>query len=253
MKKNFFQEVYPFATENMNAYFERLELSDKNVLTVGSSCDQLFNAIVYGAKSVTVFDINSNVKKYYEWKKRLLFQCKRENFAKTVLQKIKYSEIPFTKDILDIATIYRMNHYLENDDIYRKLQHLLLKTPVFFVEGDLFAPNIKKQYDRIIFSNVLQYVDSFFPGNHCSSYQVIRDTFMSWQPLLNEEGILQFLYLYSFRLEDLKDNGHSIACYNIKPIYELLKEYRLEIEWVSGIGDKPDAILTYTNKTNERK
>ncbi len=66
MEKNFFQEVYPFATENMNAYFERLELSDKSVLTVGSSCDQLFNAIAYGAKSVTVFDINPNVKKYYE-------------------------------------------------------------------------------------------------------------------------------------------------------------------------------------------
>lgn len=73
MEKNFFQEVYPFATENMNAYFERLELSDKSVLTVGSSCDQLFNAIAYGAKSVTVFDINPNVKKYYEWKKQLLF------------------------------------------------------------------------------------------------------------------------------------------------------------------------------------
>ena len=54
MEKNFFQEVYPFATENMNAYFERLELSNKSVLTVGSSCDQLFNAIAYGAKSVTV-------------------------------------------------------------------------------------------------------------------------------------------------------------------------------------------------------
>ena len=151
MEKNFFQEVYPFATENMNAYFERLELSDKSVLTVGSSCDQLFNAIAYGAKSVTVFDINPNVKKYYEWKKQLLFQCKRENFVKTVLEKIECSDISFTKDVLDIGTIYRINYYLENDDVYKQLQQLLIQTPVNFVEGNLFAPNIKEQYDRIIY------------------------------------------------------------------------------------------------------
>ena len=247
MEKNFFQEVYPFATENMNAYFERLELSDKSVLTVGSSCDQLFNAIAYGAKSVTVFDINPNVKKYYEWKKQLLFQCKRENFVKTVLEKIECSDISFTKDILDIGTIYRINHYLENDDVYKQLQQLLIQTPVNFVEGNLFAPNIKEQYDRIIFSNVLQYVGSFFSGNHLSSYQIIRDTFMIWKSLLNKEGILQFLYLYSFRTKDLHDCSHSIACYNIKPIYNLLKGHRLDMEWISGICQEPDAILTYTN------
>lgn len=53
-----FESVYPFATENVLEYFATLNLKDQSVLTVGSSLDQLFNALVYGAKKVSVFDIN---------------------------------------------------------------------------------------------------------------------------------------------------------------------------------------------------
>ena len=70
---------------------------------------------------------------------------------------------------------------------------------------------------------------------------------MIWKLLLNKKGILQFLYLYSFRTKDLHDCSHSIACYNIKTIYNLLKGHRLDMEWISGICQEPDAILTYTN------
>lgn len=41
-----FQKIYPFATENVKDSFNLLNL----VLTVGSSIDQVFDAVLYGAR-----------------------------------------------------------------------------------------------------------------------------------------------------------------------------------------------------------
>ena len=81
-----FESVYPFATENVLEYFATLNLKDQSVLTVGSSLDQLFNALVYGAKKVSVFDINPYVKEYFEIKKQILLHSKRKNFVKKILE-----------------------------------------------------------------------------------------------------------------------------------------------------------------------
>ena len=45
-----FQKVYPFTTENIAGYFSSLNMHNKSVLTVGSSLDQAFNALIFGAK-----------------------------------------------------------------------------------------------------------------------------------------------------------------------------------------------------------
>lgn len=69
MKKKYFKE-YPFATENVSGYIKNICLKDKDVLTLGSSCDQAFNSLVCGAGNVTIFDINPEVKNYYLEKKK---------------------------------------------------------------------------------------------------------------------------------------------------------------------------------------
>ena len=56
--KNLFDCVYPFTTECISGYFDKLNLSNKEVLTVGSSLDQAFNALLCGAGKVTVMDIS---------------------------------------------------------------------------------------------------------------------------------------------------------------------------------------------------
>ena len=60
----FEDKVYPFTTEEISGYFKYLNLKDKSVLTVGSSGDQAFNAIYYGARKVTLFDINPTTEKF---------------------------------------------------------------------------------------------------------------------------------------------------------------------------------------------
>ena len=80
----FKEKVYPFTTEIISGYFPKLELKGKSVLTVGSSLDQAFNALVLGASDVTVYDINPSVKEFYKVKKNLVLSTPREenfNFA----------------------------------------------------------------------------------------------------------------------------------------------------------------------------
>jgi hypothetical protein len=55
---NMFYKLYPFSTENLKGCFDNFDFKNKSVLTVGSSCDQIFNLLLRGASSITCFDIN---------------------------------------------------------------------------------------------------------------------------------------------------------------------------------------------------
>ena len=245
--ENGFESVYPFATENVSEYFTALNLKDQSVLTVGSSLDQLFNALVYGAKKVSVFDINPYVKEYFEIKKQILLHSKRKNFVKKVFE-LQKQNFAFSKDVPNEKRIYESNIYLSTDAYYEKLQELVQTVPIDFIEGNIFTPDLLESYDRIIFSNILQYLDYFFPDKNVDLFQQIKILVTCWNKFLNKNGILQLLYLYSYGYQDLFKENHSICCYNLKKIVETLQPFKLDIEWISGFYEKKDAIVTYTKK-----
>lgn len=58
--KNFnsLSQIYSFTTENIAGYFEQLQFTNKDVLTVAASGDHIINALYKGAKTVIGFDIN---------------------------------------------------------------------------------------------------------------------------------------------------------------------------------------------------
>ena len=112
---NLFDTVYPFATENVYGYFDRLDLNGKDVLTVGSSLDQLFNAVVLGANKITVLDINPYVEKYFLDKMKILLQSSREDFYNNIMS-FHGNDYCFSKDCLSREQIYRCNLYLHNND-----------------------------------------------------------------------------------------------------------------------------------------
>ena len=47
---NSYSAVYVFTTENINAYYDQLDLRNKSILTVVGSGDHILNAILRGAK-----------------------------------------------------------------------------------------------------------------------------------------------------------------------------------------------------------
>lgn len=279
-----FDKIYSFATENVKDYFEKMELEGKDILVVGSSCDQIFNAQLHNPKSITHFDINPNCSEYYELKKasilsfinrkqllnflytdklntedykkvkEILMQENQESFDfwNNLLEKYGYEEaskIIFSKDELDLNTIIRSNNYLENDKNYTKLRELIKKNNVNFITGDIFNPKEleNKKFDVIILSNILQYLEYFSNGNNV--YDVLKNCFDNLKTHLNENGIMQILYLYSFKQDDLFQTTHPIATYNLRNVFETLQAQNLDIEFINGISENTDAVVYYTNKT----
>ena len=115
MTKIGFNEIYPFATENVKGYFSNIGIKNKTVLTVGSSLDQAFNAYLFGAKNVTVLDINPHTENFYRIKKQAILKVPREELDQvhlpdpvlndiSMLQKENQAlrkEIEMIKDILN--------------------------------------------------------------------------------------------------------------------------------------------------------
>ena len=62
---NSYSASYVFTTENINAYYDRLDLKDKSILTVVGSGDHILNAILRGAKKIDAFDISGYAILFY--------------------------------------------------------------------------------------------------------------------------------------------------------------------------------------------
>ena len=88
MNNKFFKSVYPFTTEEIAGYFPLLELEGKKVFTVGSSSDQAFNALLLGAKDITVYDINEDTARFGKIKRDIIINCpSRRKMYNKVLKK----------------------------------------------------------------------------------------------------------------------------------------------------------------------
>ena len=65
---NMFKYVYPFTTEHIAGYLPYFDLKDKSLLTVGSSGDQVLNAILMGSNDITITDLCMFAKEYFNLK-----------------------------------------------------------------------------------------------------------------------------------------------------------------------------------------
>lgn len=191
-KEKDFQGVYSFTTEN-NHYLTQMDIEGKNILTLGSSCDQAFNSLLLGANEVTIFDINQHVKDFYELKRKLIFQLSREKLVEEVINSKKFF---FIEEPFSLKQLEQMDLYLRNDENYQKLRQILERKVIKFITGNIF--DIKssiigdKKYDRVILSNVLQY----HPKKEQLNEQDIYKIYNNLSYYLNENAIVQLYYLY---------------------------------------------------------
>ena len=68
------------ANEKLNAYFKDLNLKGSRIATVGSSGDQVLNAIFYGAKDITLIDANIFTRAYFEYKTAMIKNLNFDEF-----------------------------------------------------------------------------------------------------------------------------------------------------------------------------
>ena len=201
-----FQKIYPFTTENIAGYFSSLNMLNKSVLTVGSSLDQAFNALIFGAKDVCVFDINENVYDYYQKKKKLILTVPREELCMAIF---RLDDVQFLNWITPVEEIVKRNLYLQYDAFYENLRNRLEEDDISFVTGNIFAFDkcfSNEMFDVMIFSNILSYID------YAAKEYGMEDTleylslkFPEWDKHLNNEGLLQLIYYYNFNFNQLNN------------------------------------------------
>ena len=192
--KNLYCWLYPFTTENIKGYIEKLDIKDKNILTTTSSGDHILNSYLMGAKSVDGFDINPLAKYYSELKiasikeltleeflsflynknpyflpKKYLNEDtyyrvskhldeKTQNFWNYVFNKYSKNKIEkshlFTRDFLNRKALLKSNLYL-NKDNYIRLRHILDTKRSNYYDLDISDINkLDNNYDIIMLSNI---------------------------------------------------------------------------------------------------
>lgn len=97
---NNLSQIYSFTTENISGYFEYLDFTNKNVLTVAASGDHIINAIYKGAKEVYAFDINYLALIFTHLKLVALEQLEYEEFLQFFMINEK-DDISKNKDALN--------------------------------------------------------------------------------------------------------------------------------------------------------
>ena len=226
MEKSF-QSGYAFTTENISGYISNMDIKNKSVLTLGSSCDQAFNCLLLDAKNVTIFDINKTVEEFYEFKRKLILEVPREKLIEKVLDTKQFT---FLEDCFSNKQLENMNLYLKNDINYQKLREVLEKAKVKFITGDIFdieSTNIgNDKYDRVILSNVLQYLKS-----SAKPEDDVYDIYNQMAKHLNEDAIVQLYYLYG-----------NINPINFARIINKFDEHNVMFERIRFDGDS--VILT---------
>lgn len=105
-----FEEIFPFTTENIVGYIDCFDLEDKTLLTVGSSGDQVINAVLKGAREVTLLDINPCAKYYYYLKEAGILELTYQN----LINFLDILDVMIILNILIIIKKYLTKCVIEN-------------------------------------------------------------------------------------------------------------------------------------------
>lgn len=233
-------KVYPFTNENVSSYKKLFDFEDKDVLSVIGSGDQYFASLLYGAKSVDLFDINLMAAYYFALKfagiKTLSYEEFIEFFVKEnyIVNRQTYNRLRSSlptdvrkyfdkffqenKDLKDFTFRTSINSkkinyytgrvvpYFEKNEYYR-LKHILKdqSLPKIYIMNllDLYK-YLDKKYDIMLFSNILLYLKM----NDTEYTEFLKE---NYYPHLNENGVIQAYY-------DWFGEHFNFKLYNIDPV-----------------------------------
>ena len=268
-----YSRIYTFTTENINGYIKYFDLKNKSLLTVGSSGDQILNAYFYGARDITLYDINPYAKYYVYLKVAAIlsltydeFQCfffKRGidnnsnkdvfspnlfNKMKLIMKELDYESFYFFNELFslyDDDTI-RIRYSLFDDDEYRNV--VIKNFNVYLSNEELYNKLKKKLYDihfKYINGNIfedninLQY-DNIFLSNLCTitNLKEFKELIKKLDfNNLKDNGSIMLGYLWdtNFNSDKYLDNWKEI--YKLPITKEVLKKYITEHHSVNCARD----------------
>ena len=217
-----FDYIYPFTTENISRYINEFTLENRSLLTVGSSSDQVLNAILYGCENVTLLDINPYTKFYYYLKVACILTLNKEEY----LEFLRYYNYP---------KVFKDNKNCFNIEIFNKIKSTLL---ILDYESYLFWCELFKNFSPLeirknLFSTDEDRTDVIVNSNpyliNEQAYKTLRKKLENVEPnfmttnLLKDEVIGHFdniwlsnipQYLTTLEIKHLADNTINALKHN---------------------------------------
>ncbi|MEG2250561.1 MAG: DUF3419 family protein [Bacilli bacterium] len=145
-----YSPVYLFTTENIKGYLDLIDIKDKSVLTPTASGDHAFEAVLRGAKSVDMFDINLYARHLVCLKIAALKSLSRDEFLDFFLirNKDNQNKKVFSKGIYENKLRKNLDSYSRN---FWDMAYSLTKRGTILRSTGLFYNNIndKKTQTRI--------------------------------------------------------------------------------------------------------
>lgn len=180
-----FAFIYPRSEEEVKELFSKINVRNKDVLSVLSSSDYLFSCLVKDVKSIDTFDINPLTLRYYYLRKWLLelgyidINCFSYDELKEIINFHKDSNNIDEKESVMFWNYYFNKHefkHLYDEPIFEIIDNLKIKTVyddkidllneklkgynLTFYNTNIIEESINKKYDIILMSNIIDYVDT---------------------------------------------------------------------------------------------
>lgn len=282
-KKERFMSIYPFTTENINGYLDLFDLKDKKLLTVGSSSDQVFNAVLKDCYDITLFDICAFTEEYFYLKyaaiklmtrdeflnffcyKNKLFTNNKKSFRESIfyelldyLNNIKPEVSFFWEELLKRYRGIQIRKNLFNKDEY---EVNMLKIMNRYLEDDNAYKLLRDKLDNIdikfIYDNILNIsdeikYDNIFLSNIACYYKIDDIIYLFNRVLnsLNDDGKMLLSYLYDTDINSEYISGED-EIYNLPLVFNNLPK---DIKFYTFIGNSglrmhdkrmKDSVITY--------
>jgi len=257
-----FSQIYTFTTENIAGYIKYFNLEDKSLLTVGSSGDQVLNAFFYGARDITLYDINQYAKYYVYLKIAAILSLdyrefqnfffrhgtkdyyNKEMFSKDLFNKIKpnlrlldYESFLFFDELFCIYDAKRIRDYLFDDDESRN--EVIKNFNVYLRDEDSYnklreiIKKISFQYINgdIFTEDITLKFDNIFLSNLCTitSLEKLKELLKKLDlNNLNEKGSILFGYLWDTKFESNHFLKDWKDIYKLPLTKDILKEFITE-------------------------
>lgn len=273
--------LYMFTTENIHAYYKDIDVSNKDVLTVGWSGDHMLNAWYNGAKNVTCFDKNQLAQHYINLKRHAIqnldFDVFKEFFdidsndprkydvykqiRKNLTVQSQYfwdclynkyhnngkhmKKWPMFRPRQDSEIIKKVNIYLHNEKNYKRLQKIISNKQYKSIHASLENLHSDAKYDILITGNISDYANTIYPlKSYMASYKAMIE---QKSTLLSKGWTIQLAYIYEYTTaKQKKYRSHMDNPWMIKKYYAEQK-YNIHIFPSIYNPQKQDAIILYTN------
>jgi len=276
-----FSRLYPFTTENIFGYIKEFDLENKSLLTVGSSGDQIINAVLYDCKDITLIDISPFSRFYFYLKFSAIITLNYNDFLnffcykdytkfcednkdvfnincfhqlKSTLRLLDYESYLFWDELFTCYNGEKIRKYLFSHDEYR-FKILKEINPYIHTEENYYITRkkLKKTIPTFIIENIFEtnltrnydniWLSNLAAYNSIENFKKLIDVISN---NLNDNGKLLVSYLYE-TTKTTKFDPNWAKIYNLEEVFNKFQTYNLELINFTGIRD----IIFKTGKKND--